>query len=92
MEGLARKGNPLLRMRCLHAAMQQPIVIYVDADACPVKDEVYRVAGRHGLKVGVVSNSAVAVPREKLDRARGGRRAWTPPTTGSPNARGRAPS
>ena len=31
--------------------------IYVDADACPVKAEVLRVAGRHGLKVHMVSNS-----------------------------------
>lgn len=30
--------------------------IFVDADACPVKDEVLRVAGRHGLKVFMVSN------------------------------------
>jgi uncharacterized protein YaiI (UPF0178 family) len=42
------------------------ITIYVDADACPVKQEVYRVAGRHGLKVYVVSNSGVAVPRDDL--------------------------
>jgi len=38
------------------------MVIYVDADACPVKDEVYRVAGRYGIKVFVVSNSAIFVP------------------------------
>jgi uncharacterized protein YaiI (UPF0178 family) len=44
--------------------MTQPIEIYVDADACPVKDEVYRVAERHGLKVHVVSNRPIAVPRE----------------------------
>jgi len=31
--------------------------IYVDADACPVKDEVLRVAERHGLAVYMVSNS-----------------------------------
>ena len=31
--------------------------IYVDADACPVKDEVLRVAARHGLKVHMVSNA-----------------------------------
>jgi len=40
------------------------LAIYVDADACPVKQEVYRVAERHGLKVYVVSNSPIAVPRE----------------------------
>lgn len=33
--------------------------IYVDADACPVKDEVLRVAERHGLQVYVVSNSGM---------------------------------
>ncbi len=32
--------------------------IYVDADACPVRDEVYRVAARLGLKVFVVSNGS----------------------------------
>ena len=40
------------------------ITIYVDADACPVKQEVYRVAERHGALVMVVSNSPIAVPRE----------------------------
>jgi uncharacterized protein len=44
----------------------KPIAIYVDADACPVKAEVYRVAERYGLKVYVVSNSYIAVPREPL--------------------------
>ncbi|TMJ04892.1 MAG: YaiI/YqxD family protein [Alphaproteobacteria bacterium] len=42
------------------------ITIYIDADACPVKQEVYRVAERHGLKVFVVSNSPIAVPRDPL--------------------------
>ena len=37
-------------------------VLYVDADACPVKDEVYRVAGRYGLQVHVVCNSWIRVP------------------------------
>jgi uncharacterized protein YaiI (UPF0178 family) len=45
------------------------IAIYLDADACPVKQEVYRVAERHllkgaALKVFVVSNSPIAVPRD----------------------------
>jgi uncharacterized protein len=45
------------------------ITIYIDADACPVKQEVYRVAERHALKgvnlkVLVVSNSPIAVPRD----------------------------
>ncbi len=38
------------------------IRILVDADACPVKDEVYRVAERHGAAVRIVSNSAFRVP------------------------------
>ena len=41
-----------------------PGEIYVDADACPVKREVYTVAERHGLKVHVVSNGGVTVPRD----------------------------
>ncbi len=45
---------------------QRPITIYVDADACPVKTEVYRVAERHGVKVYVVANSFIAVPRDPL--------------------------
>jgi len=35
---------------------QSMVEIYVDADACPVKDEVLKVAGRHKLRVHVVSN------------------------------------
>jgi uncharacterized protein YaiI (UPF0178 family) len=50
--------------RAMTDSAPPPIEIYVDADACPVKDEVYRVAGRHGLKVFVVANSPIAVPRE----------------------------
>ena len=40
--------------------------IYVDADGCPVKDEVYRVAGRYGLKVWVVANDWLRVPDDPL--------------------------
>lgn len=40
------------------------IVILVDADACPVKDEVYRVAARHAVRVVVVSNAPIQVPRD----------------------------
>jgi len=38
------------------------IAILVDADACPVKDEVYVVAARHGLPVALVANSRLPVP------------------------------
>ena len=44
----------------------EPIVILVDADACPVKAEVYRVAERHRTRVFVVSNSFLAVPQDPL--------------------------
>jgi uncharacterized protein YaiI (UPF0178 family) len=49
--------------------MPSPILLFVDADACPVKQEIYRVAERFvrrgtALKVIVVSNSPIAVPRD----------------------------
>ena len=40
--------------------------ILVDADACPVKDEIYRVALRHAVPVTVVSNSRLRVPEHPL--------------------------
>ena len=40
--------------------------ILVDADACPVKDEIYRVAWRHEVTVKVVSNSRLRVPDHPL--------------------------
>jgi uncharacterized protein YaiI (UPF0178 family) len=42
------------------------IGIFVDADACPVKPEVYKVAERYGLKVFVVANSFMNVPRSDM--------------------------
>ncbi|WP_370190700.1 YaiI/YqxD family protein [Qipengyuania sp.] len=43
--------------------------ILVDADACPVKEEIYRVAERHGAHVRVVSNSMFRVPvNERVKR------------------------
>lgn len=44
--------------------MAAAIAIYLDADACPVKDETYRVAARYGLHVFVVANSFLTLPRE----------------------------
>lgn len=41
-------------------------LIYVDADACPVKDEVLRVAGRHGLKVFMVTNQWLRLADDPL--------------------------
>lgn len=40
--------------------------VLVDADACPVKEEVYRVALRHAVPVTIVSNSPIRVPAHPL--------------------------
>jgi uncharacterized protein len=40
--------------------------IYVDADACPVKDEIYRVALRHRIPVTVVAGQFIRVPQDPL--------------------------
>ena len=40
--------------------------IFIDADACPVKNEVYCVAGRYKLDVTLVANSWMRVPDEKF--------------------------
>jgi len=40
--------------------------IYVDADACPVKDEIYKVAARYAIPVVVVANSTMRVPDDPL--------------------------
>jgi hypothetical protein len=45
---------------------QETSRIYVDADACPVKDEIYRVAIRHGLPVSVVAGNFIRVPQDPL--------------------------
>ena len=42
------------------------VTILVDADACPVKEEVYKVAFRRGVPVRVVSNSRIRVPDHPL--------------------------
>jgi hypothetical protein len=46
--------------------MSGPVRILVDADACPVKEEVYRVAFRREVPVRVVSNSWLRVPAHPL--------------------------
>ena len=42
--------------------------IYVDADACPVKQEASKVAKRYRLNVTFVSNSWMRIPEEKIDK------------------------
>lgn len=46
--------------------VKPPTVIYVDADACPVKDEAVRVADRHGFAIHFVSNSHMRLPENPL--------------------------
>lgn len=41
-------------------------IIFVDADACPVKDEIYKVAWRHEVPVRIVSNARLRVPEHVL--------------------------
>jgi uncharacterized protein YaiI (UPF0178 family) len=42
------------------------LTVYIDADACPVKDEIYRVARRYALPVKVVANAPLRVPADAL--------------------------
>jgi hypothetical protein len=49
-------------------AMAEYPVVYVDADACPVKDEVVKVAARHGLAVTFVANGSLRPSRDPMIR------------------------
>lgn len=40
--------------------------IYIDADGCPVKDEIYKVAERYQLNVLIVANKAISIPLKPL--------------------------
>jgi uncharacterized protein len=46
--------------------MRAMTILYIDADACPVKDEAYKVAVRYGLKTFVVANAHIQVPAHPL--------------------------
>lgn len=46
--------------------MTEPVTILVDADACPVKAEIYKVAQRYGAAVKVVTNSPFRVPNDAM--------------------------
>jgi uncharacterized protein len=53
-------------MRTAHSVEDLSLLhIFVDADACPVKEEVYRVASRYALKVTLVANSWMRVPEKR---------------------------
>ena len=59
---------------------QNPITIYLDADACPVKDVVYKVAARYGVTLKVVANGFLRIPETA------GLRAEMVTVPGSPDA------
>jgi uncharacterized protein len=46
--------------------MNDPIRILVDADACPVKEEIYKVAWRHGVQVTLAANAFLRIPDHPL--------------------------
>lgn len=52
--------------RRMSALREDPITLYIDADACPVKEEAYKVAFRHYIRVRVVANAPLMVPRHPL--------------------------
>ena len=64
MDATNLERNP--RGRVSKVARDDLLVIYVDGDACPAKDEVYRVAGRHQLLTRVVTNSWLRLPESPL--------------------------
>ncbi len=53
---------PTVRRACLPAKGFRLLHIFIDADACPVKPEVYRVANRYHLDVTLVANSRMRIP------------------------------
>jgi uncharacterized protein YaiI (UPF0178 family) len=42
------------------------LIVFVDADACPVKEEIYRVTRRYDMRVAVVANAPLHVPASAL--------------------------
>src|ERR1700704_4798922 len=63
---LLLRQRRIVKCRARPADDRDPMRIYVDADACPVKDEVYRVAARYGLPVSVVAVAFIRVPSDPM--------------------------
>ncbi len=57
--------GPLTGAAC-SAYTEDMLLLYIDADACPVKDEIYRVAERYAMLVRVVANAPMRVPPNPL--------------------------
>src|SRR3569623_2021083 len=67
MEASVAETDWTTRTEAMEAPNQPATIrIFVDADACPVKPEVYRVAERYALHVYVVANAFMNVPRSDL--------------------------
>jgi len=62
---LTGTGLKLCRYDSLCKTVETLLHIFVDADACPVKQEVYRVAARYRLSVTLVANAWMRVPKER---------------------------
>jgi uncharacterized protein len=60
------KMTALCGYPAIMSAPADPPLILVDADACPVKDEIYKVAWRHDVPVRIVSNAMLRVPDHPL--------------------------
>jgi uncharacterized protein len=58
--------QPMPNQTTMTYGTTNPILVFIDADACPVKDETYKVAGRRGVKTIVVANSWITIPRDPL--------------------------
>jgi uncharacterized protein YaiI (UPF0178 family) len=56
------QGDEALVRITTDAVEGETVNIYVDADACPVKEEISRVARRHGIKVTLVTNARMRIP------------------------------
>jgi uncharacterized protein len=59
-----RQCGRIPSLMCYAAVMT--LKIYIDADACPVKEETYKVALRYGLQSFVISNSFIQIPTAPL--------------------------
>lgn len=56
----------LAEIRGLNIKTQPVITFFVDADACPVKPEIYRVMDRYQIKTFIVANRFLSIPDEML--------------------------
>ncbi len=56
----------MLESQGMNIPIKPAITLLIDADACPVKDEVYRVMNRYQLKTFVVANRSLSLPDEAL--------------------------